>query len=278
MTNVRGEPISGARFRALAATAVLAALAGLMLMSASAGAAAGQAQVRFVHAVSGVGTAQLSVGGTTVGSAGFGESTDFAFVPAGEQQAALDVPGVGTVKTDVHLADGGAYTIIALSHGKSATLQLFSDGSPAAGKARLRLIHASSELGMPDAKLNDKTVAHMLEFGKATPYWTVAPGTYELKIQDPKSGKDVMDPQHVALSAGTSWTGVIVGGGGERARVLLLSDLVSAPTAAPASGFGGLIPDDGPPWALAALAALIAGSLGGFAQRLLSRRRTGPTA
>ncbi len=266
----------GLRFRARVASTIIGAIA-LMLLSASAAAASGQAQVRFVHAVPGVGTAQMSIGGKTVGSAGFGESTDFAFVPVGEQQAALAVPGVGTIKSDVHLEDGGAYTIVAMPKGNSATLKLFSDGSPTAGKARLRIIHASSELGMPDAVLDGKTVAHMLEFGQTTPYWTVAPGTYELEVQDPKTGKDVMDPQHVALSAGTSWTGVVVGGGGEKARVLLLSDLVSAPTAAPASGFGGLIPDDGPPWALAALAAIVAGSLGGFTQRLLARRRPGPT-
>jgi hypothetical protein len=267
----------GSQFRACAAT-VLGAIAALMLLSGSAAAASGQAQVRFVHAVPGVGTAKMSIGGTTVGSAGFGESTDFAFVPAGEQQAALAVPGVGTIKSDVHLSEGGAYTIVAMPQGKSAGLKLFSDGSPTAGKARLRIIHASSELGMPDAVLNGKTVAHMLEFGQATPYWTVAPGTYKLEVQDPKTGKDVLDPQHVALSAGTSWTGVVVGGGGEKARVLLLSDLVSAPTAAPASGFGGLIPDHGPPWALAALAAIVAGGLGGFAQRLLARRRPSSTA
>jgi hypothetical protein len=275
MTNVRVEPLPGARFRALAATAILGAFVVVMLLSGSAAAATGQAQVRFVHAVPGVGTAQLSVGGTSVGNAGFGESTDFAFVPSGEQQAALDVPGVGTIKSDVHLSDGGAYTIVALAHGKSATLKLFSDSGPTAGKAKLRLIHASSELGMPDAKLNGKTVGHMLEFGEATPYWTVAPGTYQLEIQDPKSGDDVLDPQHVALSAGTSWTGVIVGGGGEKARVLLLSDLVSAPTAAPASGFGGLT-GGGPPWGPALLAALVAGSIGGLTQRRLARRRTGP--
>ena len=215
---------------------------------------------------------KLSVGGSTVGSAGFGQATDFAFVPAGNQQASLAVPGVGTLKSDVDLSAGGAYTIVALPKGKSAELKLFADGSPTAGKARLRLIHASAELGSPDAKLNGKTVAHMLKYGAATPYWTVSPGTYELEIQDPKSGDDVMDPQHVALSAGTSWTGVVVGGGGEKARTLLLSDLVSAPTAAPQSGFGGLIPDQGPPWGLAALAALVAGALGGLTRRALSAR------
>ena len=244
-----------------------------MLMTGSASAAS-QAQVRFVHAVPGVGNATLSVGGKTVGSAGFGESTDFAFVPAGEQQASLAVPGVGTIKSDVHLDDGGAYTIVAMSQGKAAVLKLFADGSPTAGKARLRIIHASAELGSPDAKLNGKTVAHMLAYEKATPYWTVSPGTYELAIQDPKSGDDVMDPQHVALSAGTSWTGVVVGGGGEKAKTVLLSDLVSAPTAAPQSGFGGLIGDGGPPWGLAALAALIAGGLGGLTQRVLGARRS----
>lgn len=243
-----------------------------MLMAGSASAAASQAQVRFVHAVPGVGNAELSVGGTAVGSARFGQSTDFAVVPAGEQEASLAVPGVGEIKSDVRLEDASAYTIVAMPKGKSAELKLFADGSPTAGKARLRIIHASAELGMPNAMLNGETVAEMLEFGAATPYWTVAPGTYDLEIQDPKSGDDVMDPQNVALSAGTSWTGVVVGGGGEKARTLLLSDLVSAPTAAPQSGLGGLIDGEGPPWGLAALAALLAGTLGGLTRRALSAR------
>lgn len=234
--------------------------------------AASQAQVRFVHAVPGVGTAELSVGGTVVGSSGFGESTDFAAVAAGGQKASLAVSGVGNLTSDLRLEDAGAYTLVATPKGKSAELKLFADDSPTAGKARLRLIHASAELGMPDAKLNGKTVAESLEFGEATPYWTVAPGTYELEIQDPETGDDVMDPQNAALSAGTSWTGVVIGGGGEKARTLLLSDLVSAPTAAPQSGFGGLIDGDGPPWLFAALAALLAGTLGGLTQRALSAR------
>jgi hypothetical protein len=272
MRNVWADPMNGPRTLGRCLSATFCALAALMLMAGSASADSSQAQVRFVHAVPGVGAAQLSVGGSTVGSAGFGEATNFAFVPAGQQQASLAVSGVGTLKSDVDLNAGGAYTIVAMPKGKSAELKLFADGSPTAGKARLRLIHASAELGSPDAKLNGKTVAHMLKYSAATPYWTVSPGTYELEIQDPKSGDDVMDPQHVALSAGTSWTGVVVGGGGEKARTLLLSDLVSAPTAAPQSGFGGLIPDQGPPWALAALAALVAGGLGRLTHQALSSR------
>ena len=271
MRNVWAESISGPRALGRCLIAVIGALAALMLMAGSASAAS-EAQVRFVHAVPGVGTAELSVGDTKIGSAGFGESTDFATAPGGGQQASLAVPGVGNLTSEVRLEDAGAYTIVAIPKGKSAELKLFADGSPTAGKARLRLIHASAELGMPDAKLNGKTVAEELEYGAATPYWTVAPGTYELEIQDPKTGNDVIDPQNAALSAGTSWTGVVVGGGGEKARTLLLSDLVSAPTAAPASGFGGLIDGEGPPWLLAALAALLAGTLGGLTRKALSAR------
>lgn len=272
MRNVWANPLTGPRTLRGALCAALVAPAALMLMAGSASAATGEAQVRFVHAVPGVTTAELSVGETTVGSAGFAEATDYTAVPAGEQQASLAVPDVGKIKSDIHLEDGSAYTIVAMADGKSAALKLFADGSSTSGKARLRIIHASAELGSPDAMLSGKTVAHMLEFGAATPYWTVAPGTYELEIQNPKSGDDVMDPQHAALSAGTSWTGVVVGGGGEKARTVLLSDLVSAPTAAPASGFGGLIDGDGPPWGLAALAALVAGTLGGLTRRALSAR------
>ena len=66
---------------------------------------------------------------------------------------------------------------------------------------------------------------------------------------------------------------MVVGGGGEKARTLLLSDLVSAPTAAPQGGLGGLLDGEGPPWGLAALAALLAGSLGGLTRRALTARR-----
>ena len=165
--------------------------------------------MRFVHAVPGVGTAELSVGDTVVGSAGFGESTDFAVVPAGGQEASLAVPGVGELTADVRLEDAGAYTIVAMPKGKSAELKLFADGCPTVGKASLRIIHASAELGMPDAMLNGKTVAHMLEFGEATHYWTVAPGTYELEIQDPETGDDVMDPstsRSPPVRAGPAWS------------------------------------------------------------------------
>lgn len=252
--------------------ALLSMIACVMLMPAAAAAAPEQAQVRFVHAVPGVGTAELSIGGTSVGSAGFGEATEFAAVPAGEQEASLAVPGVGKITSKVHLDDGATYTLVAMPDGKSASLNLYADSGPTAGKSRLRIIHASAELGMPNARLNGKLVAKMLEFGKATPYWTVDPGTYELEVQDPKTGDDVMDPQPVALSAGTSWTGVVIGGGGEKARTMLLTDLVSAPTAAPQSGLGGLIGGDGPPWLLAALAALVAGLLGGATRTAISAR------
>jgi hypothetical protein len=271
MRNVRINPICGMRTVSFA-SAILFALAALMLMAGSASAAS-QAQVRFVHAVPGVGVAELQVGGTTAGSADFGQSTDYSSVPAGDQEASLAVPGVGTLKSDVDLGDGGAYTIVAIPKGKSAELKLFADGSPTAGKARLRIIHASAELGSPNAVLNGKTVAKMLAFGQATPYFTVAPGMYDLEVVNPETGDDVMDPTHAALSAGTSWTGIVVGGGGEKAKVLLLSDLVSAPTAAPQGGFGGLIDGDSPRWFLALLAALIAGMLGGLSHRALAFAR-----
>src|SRR5690348_16315185 len=71
------------------------------------------ANLRFVHAVPGVGKATLTAGDTEVGSAAFGEATPFASVPAGAAKLELDAEG-GTLEADEQLQAGRSYTVIAL--------------------------------------------------------------------------------------------------------------------------------------------------------------------
>lgn len=255
--------------------AILALVAAGMLAAPAASAKSSTADVRFVHAVPGVAPAALSVEGVEVGSAGFAEGTEFAAVPAGKGELALAVPEVGTLTDTAELVGGRAYTVVAMATDDSAELQIFEDEPAVPGKARLRMIHASPELGEPDVELGGEMVATAATYREATKYWTVSPGDYELRVENPEDGKPVLAPQQLALAAGTSSSAVIVGGGGEMAQTLLLSDSISTPSAAPASGFGGLSGGDAGSWPLALAAALLAGALGATAWLFATRARAG---
>jgi hypothetical protein len=234
-----------------------------MLLTAPAAFAKESSQIRFLHAVPGVGDATLSAGDQEVGSAGFAEATDLVTVPAGESDLLLSAPGGVEVEGSETLEPGSAYTVIAMAKGDGAELVTFADGKAKKDVARLRMIHAAPELGEPDLIVDGKTIARKAPFGDATRYWTFDPGTYEVEVADPDSGKTVVPAKALALAAGSSSSGVIVGSRGEDARLVVVDDDVTAPSSGPQAGFGGLADSGGRPWGLALLAALAAGLLGG---------------
>ena len=254
---------------------LLSALLIAMLLATSSAEAKQTAQVRFLHAVPGVGTASLSASGVKVGIAGFGEKTGFASVPAGDSPLVLHGPDGLVLKGSDQLDAGNAYTIIALAKGKSAELRGFVDGSARAGVARVRMIQAAPELGMPNFVVGGKVVAKSASYGSDTGYADLEPGSYKVKVEDPASGKTVIPTATVSVSAGTATTAVLVGSRGEKARWVLVDDATAAPSAAPQTGLGGLTnsSDGGSPWLLALVAALGAGALGALAHRFARQSR-----
>ena len=248
-----------------------------MLLAVGPAAAKQTAQVRFLHAVPGVGKASLSAAGVNVGSAGFGESTGFATAPAGNTSMVLHGPGGLKLTGSDALDAGHAYTVIALAKGKSAELRAFVDGAARSGIARLRMIHASPELGKPNLVIGGKLIAKAAPYGADTGYTDFTPGSYKVMVENPASGKTVIPTARVSLAAGSATTAVLVGSRGERARWVLVDDATAAPSGAPQTGFGGLATDDGSgrPWLLALLIALGAGALGGFVHRFATRMANG---
>jgi hypothetical protein len=226
--------------------------------------------VRFVHAVPMVGTAQVTVAGESVGDAGFGEATDLSQVPAGKAPITVTAPGGVKLTADESLDAGKSYMVVAMAKGKSAELRLYTNRSATPGDAWLRMIHAAPELGEADITLGGKMVAKGAGYTADTGYQKLTPGTYEYAIEDPASGDAVLDGD-VPLAAGTADTALVVGSGGEQARVVLVEDDVAAPGGGPHTGFGGLAGEGGPNWLLAALAGLGAGLAG---LRLLGGRGT----
>ncbi|HEY0630684.1 MAG TPA: DUF4397 domain-containing protein [Thermoleophilaceae bacterium] len=255
-------------------------LALVMLVAGPAASAFGFAKVRLVNARPGSHPIGLKVvvGGAappSVGPASYAQVTPYVRVSPGTAQ--ISISGLqssdGTpnqVKQD--LVDGGNYTAVALAKGsKRFVLKLYRDGHARKGTARLRVIHAAPELGSPDIKLGQRTVAEKLAFTEATPYLAQAPGSYDVAVTRP-GGSTPIFQQKVALSAGVATTAILAGSGGARERLISATDDTVAPAGAPETGLGGLAGHGGPPWPLIALAAGLAGALAGAWQLALARR------
>jgi hypothetical protein len=255
-------------------------LALLMLVGGPAASAHAFAKVRLVNARPGSNSIGLKISvGTAappaVGPASYAQVTPYVKVSPGSARIALSglqsSDGSANQVTQT-LVDGGNYTAVALARGsKGFTLKLYRDGHARKGTARLRVIHAAPELGSPDIKLGGRTVAEKLAFEDATPYLSQAPGSYDVVVTKPGSNTPVF--QHkVALSAGVATTAILAGSGGARERVITATDDTLTPAGAPQTGLGGLAGRGGHPWLLIALAAGLAGALGGAWQLAPGRR------
>jgi hypothetical protein len=237
------------------------AIAALMLVAGPAAQAFASAQVRFVNARGGS-TLSLTVsaGGQRTGGGsgvGFGQVGALMSVPAGAAQ--LSVGGTTVTR---QLSDGTSYTVAALPKNRLLVLR---NGSATGKVARIRVVHAAPELGTPDIRLGRRTIAQGVKFRSATGYLTVSPGSYTLAVTKPSGGAAVVSTR-VSLAAGTATTAVVAGSAGSPARIVVVNDNTFTPAGAPHTGLGGLARHGAAPWALALLAALVAGTLGGAMQ------------
>jgi hypothetical protein len=254
-------------------------LALLMLVAGPAASAQASAKLRLVNARAGAEPVRLEVtiGSTRTpagGQASFGKATPYASVPAGSAQLTL-TGGTGSAAsamTTEQLVDGDRYTAVALAKGdKGFSLRVYRDGHARPRGARLRVLHAAPELGAPNIMLGKRTIAEDVRFPSATPYLSVSPGSYSLAVVRPGGSQPIFE-KTVSLSAGVATTAILAGSGGARERLIVLTDDTVTPTGAPETGLGGLAGHGSPPWLIAALAALLAGTLGAAAQLSLARR------
>ena len=252
----------------------MAMAAWTMLLVASVASAAAESQVRFVNADPALRSAQLQVvtGGSAKpagAAAGYGEVAPYAKAPSGVVQ--FKVAGDGGAQAGASLVDGQRYTVVAFAKGEGSELKMFQDSAAKGGSASLRVLHAAPELGTPDVKLGSRTIAEKVAFKSATKYLSVSPGSYELGAWAPNGDKPVA-MKRITLSAGTASTAIMAGSGGRPATVIFTSDNTATPAGAPETGLGGLA-EGSRPWTLILLSALLAGVLGGCAQRVATRRR-----
>jgi len=282
----------------------LAAVAALVASTAiAAGIGAGSAQeaarVRVVHASPDAPNVDVYADGARVlADVPFGAASDYLDVPAGPHNFQVFAAGADpasdapVIDADATLGAGKDYTIIALGLLEDIAPAVFEDNNaaPAAGKAHVRVIHASPDAPDVDiAVTGGPTVFSGLPFGEAQGPTPVDAATYDLEVRAAGTDTVALALPDVALTAGKMYTVIAIGllnGEPELQALTLVDDPRAAvPAPAPTAGAGttppvaapdagmGIGRDSGTSAAWFGLAALAAVAGTGTLALALTRRR-----
>lgn len=196
------------------------------------------AQLRVVHASPNAPNVDVLVdGAVALANVPYRAASSYLAVPAGTRE--LQVRAAGTTTTvidaDAPLAAGSAYTVLATGLlANIAPLVLTDDlSAPAAGNARVRLVHAAPSAGAVDIYVTAPTAdiaaaaptLANVPFRAASDYLQVPAGTYRVRVT-PTGTKTVAIDVEATLVAGQVRTAVAVDapGGGAPFGALLLAD------------------------------------------------------
>ena len=192
----KGPPVRHARLLrpASAAAALLLATLGMSALATGPVAAqAGDAKVRVAHFSSDAPPIDVYVDGKPkLRNVPFQAMSDYLTVPGGSHTfdiraagaAATAAPAV-TVTQDFAAAKN--YTVAAIGPIASISGKVYTDdlAAPAAGKARIRVIHATPSAPSVDVAVKGGAVLFpALAFGTASPYTEVAAGSYEIEVRE----------------------------------------------------------------------------------------------
>ena len=200
---------------ASAAAALLFATLGMSALAAGPVAAqAGDAKVRVAHFSSDAPPIDVYVDGKPkLRNVPFQAMSDYLTVPGGSHT--FDIRAAGTAATAApavtvtqDFAAAKNYTVAAIGPIASISGKVYSDdlAVPAAGKARIRVIHATPSAPSVDVAVKGGAVLFpALAFGTASPYTEVAAGSYEIEVRE--AGKTVaLLTKPVTLQSGGVYT------------------------------------------------------------------------
>lgn len=250
---------------------VMVALFGALvaLLMAPAAFAADMARVRVVHASPDAPAVDVWVNGNkTLTNVPFFTASDYLSLPAGS----YDIQVVPTGKTEPAVIDakgvvieaGKAYTIAAVGKLADIKAQIYADNlaAPAAGKAHVRVIHASPDAPAVDVKVaNGPTLIPNLAFPKDSGYLPVDAGSYDLQVTPAGASAVVLDLKGTKLDAGKIYDVFAVG---ELANIKV-EVVVTTPAAAVPTSLPQTAGDEMPIGLIAAAASILVA--GGIALR-----------
>ena len=214
----------------------------ILLSLAGATQAAAATQVRFLHALPGGPTAELTVKGGAVprrrsaGSASARSPTRDAG-PSGAVTVTLSAGGKEVASATETLADGGSYTIVAeKGSGSKPQFSVYRAGKPVPGKASVRAVQRRARAGpgvdvpgRPGLGHGGLRPGHRLQARRPR---DVRPVGHEARHED-RSGHPEGRDGHAPARAATAYA---VGSAGERTRFVVVADAVAAPSGGPATG------------------------------------------
>jgi LPXTG-motif cell wall-anchored protein len=218
-----------------------------LALAAPAFAQSGEAQVRVAHLAPDAPNVDVYVNGEPVPellNVPYTTISSYLPLPAGTQQVTVYATGdtsTPVIDTPVEVAAGGAYTIAAvgLVADGSLTAQVYEDDlrSPAAGNAKVRIVHASPDAGPVDVvPRGGDPLVEGLTFPDATPYAEVPAGTYTLDVNPAGTDDTVLTVPDVALADGAVYSAFAVGTVfADSLQVLLVQDNATGGAAASAS-------------------------------------------
>lgn len=246
-----------------------------MLLVAPA-AAEDMAKVRVVHASPDAPAVDIYVdGAVAVQGLEFGAATGYVDLPAGAHTFEVRPAGAAADSAAVITADATVdanswYTIAAVGLLANIAPQIYVDNvtAPEAGKAHVRVIHASPDAPAVDVAVTGGPVLFSnLAFPNAAEYLPVDAGTYDLEVRPAGTTDVALAVPGVGLEAGTVYTVVAIGQLADSSLAVL--PLVDATFDATGGGDPSVMPNtgaaDGTNWALfialGAAALLVAGGL-----------------
>jgi hypothetical protein len=198
-------------FRRVRSMTILATLLLGILAAFPLSGAAADAMLRVVHASPDAPAVDVYLNGQrAIANLEFTEGTTYASVPEGSYRVQVFPAGTGpngtaVIDATLPLAGGTAYTVAAVNVvAKIEALVLTDDlTAPAAGKAHIRVIHASPDAPAVDVAVKGGPVAFSnVAFKIATPYAPLDTGTYQFEIRPAGTTQAVLTTDPANLAAG----------------------------------------------------------------------------
>ena len=182
----------------------------MVLIAPVASAQSGNAMVRVVHASPDAPAVDVYVDGAKVlTNVPFFTASDYLPLPAGEHRFQVTPTGKpasdAVIDAKATVNAGKAYTVAATGQVASIKATILADNlaAPAAGKAHVRVVHASPDAPAVDVKVKGgAALISNLPFGKASDYLPVDAGSYNLEVVPTGTSTVVIDLPNTALAAG----------------------------------------------------------------------------
>jgi MYXO-CTERM domain-containing protein len=226
---------------------VAPAIAALAL-SALAGTALAQADVRVVHASPDAPNVDVLVNnGLAFSNLPFASATTYASLPAGMYNFKVvpaGLPGPAVINADAMLSNNIDYTIAAVNTlSKIEPLILIDNNTLIGDKARVRFVHASPDAPAVDIALKGGGVLFgNVLFKGVGDYLAVGGGTYDFEVRLAGTSTVVLDVPGIALSNNavyTVWAMGQVTPGGTPLQAVLTTDAIPSPGALALLGIAG---------------------------------------